>query len=234
MMGKSEDDDEPSQSQKKLEEKDLEIVDEDFLDKAKQTFRNSPRKSKKQSVFSFSGSPRKIKKKDLQVFDFNSDNEHEDDPPKKRKRRSSKSPRRNSKKKKGDSDSDSGDSEDEALKKRRKSRTKKKLQLTDDQKSDLLDKITEYKAPDSLKGVSFFISGKYSVTKDEVKGMIEALEGTVSSSVSGKVTYMLVHPDQPLPTTCGAAEEEGSGDDRWQRLCQGSHQEEQRFGQGKD
>eukprot|EP01119_Soliformovum_irregulare_P017919 TRINITY_DN5400_c0_g1_i1.p1 TRINITY_DN5400_c0_g1~~TRINITY_DN5400_c0_g1_i1.p1 ORF type:complete len:323 (-),score=94.64 TRINITY_DN5400_c0_g1_i1:551-1495(-) len=186
----------------KIEEKGLPIVHESYLDEAHEEYKNSPRKLKKKDkeLFSFN-SPKKASKKALAVFDFTSDIEDssDDDRPKKRKKgtRNSRSPRRSKK--------DSDDSEDEAPKKKRKA--KKKLDFTDDQKTEILEDLSLIKVPDDVKGKGFFLSGKYKLTKEEVKDAIEKLGGSVMTSISGKVSYMLVHPDLPIPTSAKTAKD---------------------------
>ena len=50
---------------------------------------------------------------------------------------------------------------------------------------------TEETTSDVLKGVTIVISGNFSISRDEMKALIEKNGGKNSGSVSGKTTYLL-------------------------------------------
>jgi len=63
-------------------------------------------------------------------------------------------------------------------------------------------------ASDALAGMTIVISGNFSVSRDEMKRLIEANGGRNSSSVSGKTSYLLAG-SKPGPEKMKKAEELG-------------------------
>ena len=64
------------------------------------------------------------------------------------------------------------------------------------------------KASDSLAGKSIVISGNFSISRDDMKALIEAHGGKNSSSVSGKTDYLLAG-EKPGPEKMKKAQELG-------------------------
>ena len=64
------------------------------------------------------------------------------------------------------------------------------------------------KASDALAGKSIVISGNFSISRDDMKALIEAHGGKNSSSVSGKTDYLLAG-EKPGPEKMKKAEELG-------------------------
>lgn len=67
---------------------------------------------------------------------------------------------------------------------------------------------TAQKASDSLAGKSIVISGNFSISRDDIKALIEAHGGKNSSSVSGKTDYLLAG-EKPGPEKMKKAQELG-------------------------
>ena len=64
------------------------------------------------------------------------------------------------------------------------------------------------KASDALAGLSIVISGNFSISRDDMKALIEANGGKNSSSVSGKTSFLLAG-EKPGPEKIRKCEELG-------------------------
>ena len=53
---------------------------------------------------------------------------------------------------------------------------------------DISDKVIE---SEILKGMTIVISGNFTISRDDMKSLIEAHSGKVGSSISGNTTYMV-------------------------------------------